>query len=190
MLYFIHNPTNNVVIRTNNPLIVQQHQSRGWLTATSFDGLLLEHPEWRPRPDRWSARCTKATNFVLRVCSSVLTKLTPALSFAPLYTPSGTAAVVSLLAAQDASAPAEPAGGALIGRPRNGGSAGNAPGTGGLDARNTAPIRWMTALECRWYRDQGLSVPGTGWHVCAEGRHTFKYRLLFGIWDLDEDFEL
>lgn len=46
--------------------------------------------------------------------------------------------------------------------------------------RNSAPIKWMTALERRWYRDQGLQIPQSAWTLCAEGERTFDYRLLFG----------
>jgi hypothetical protein len=45
MLCFIHHPSGNVVIRTNNPLIVLQYQKRGWLTAASLDESLLDHAE-------------------------------------------------------------------------------------------------------------------------------------------------
>ncbi|KAJ8107547.1 hypothetical protein OPT61_g8793 [Boeremia exigua] len=189
MLYLIHKPTGNVVIRTNNPLIVLHHQNSGWLTATSFDALLLEHPEWRPRPAAWRAWLAQATELVSRACGSVLASLSPTLALVASYTPSGTAAIASLLnagASLQGSAPAERAGAVPIGRSRNGGSAGNASGT---ESRNSDPIRWMTALECRWYREQGLREPESGWLVCRHGDLACRYRLLFGVWDLDEDSE-
>ncbi|KAH6614210.1 hypothetical protein C7974DRAFT_404701 [Boeremia exigua] len=193
MLYFIHNPSDNIIIRTNNPLIVLQHQKSGWLTATSLDELLSLHPEWQPKPDPWSARRQKATELVSRACGSVLASLSPTLAFAPSYTPSGAAAMVALLnegAPNDAPVPAERAGEAPIGGARNGSSSRSAPGIRpeGSD-RNSAPKRWMTALEYRWYRDQGLRTPETGWLVCNEGERPFRYRLLFGEWDLDESSE-
>jgi hypothetical protein len=82
---------------------------------------------------------------------------------------------------QAASASAGRAGAGPIGDTRNGGSFRNASGSESEGAmRNSAPIKWMTALERRWYRDQGLQIPQSAWTLCAEGERTFDYRLLFG----------
>jgi hypothetical protein len=51
MLYFLHRPSGNVVIRTSNAYIVLQYQRKGWLTATTLNEVIAEHPEWRdPAP--------------------------------------------------------------------------------------------------------------------------------------------
>lgn len=154
MLYYVHNPRGNIVIRTNNPLIAVQHQKSGWLTATSLDELLSEHPERQPSPSPPSA-WRKATELISRACGSVLASFSPTLALAQSYTPSGAAAMMSLLnnsegASRDGSAPAARVGAIAIGRLRNGGSSGNAPGTEPAGtAHNSAPLSWKTALECR-----------------------------------------
>jgi hypothetical protein len=135
MLYSIHHPSGNVVIRTYNPLIVLQYQKRGWLAAASLDELLLEHAEWRPSLDRRSAWRNEVTELVSRVCGSILASFSPTIALVSSRTPSGTAATVSLLAslnqdaAQAASAAAGRTGAGHIGDARNGGSFWNASGS-------------------------------------------------------------
>lgn len=160
MLYFIHHPSGNVVIRTNNLLIVLQRQKRGCLIAAWLDELLLEHQEWRSSPDLWCTWRDKATELVLCVCGSALASFSPTLTLVPSYTPSGTAGTMSLLnegAVRAASAPAERVGAVPIGRARDGGSFGNASGSESQGAvPNLALINWITALERKWYRHHGL----------------------------------
>jgi hypothetical protein len=185
MLYFIHHSSGNVVIRTNNPFIVLQHQRHGWLTATSLDEVLLEHPEWGSDLDPGRARHDAATKLVSRFCGSVLAKFSPTLALVPSYTPSGTVSTISLLsmgAAQDASVPAEGTGANPIGRVD---TSRNAPATKSVP--NTAPMKWMTAVERKWYRKRGLQMPETAWTICTEGDEAFDYRLMFGVWDVDEN---
>ncbi|KAF2031536.1 hypothetical protein EK21DRAFT_99691 [Setomelanomma holmii] len=72
MLYFIHHPVGNVVIRTNSPNIVLQYQIRGWLTTTSWGKVLHDHPEWRP-PRYHHANNTNdpTTSLPSRICKAL-----------------------------------------------------------------------------------------------------------------------
>ncbi|KAH7068777.1 hypothetical protein BKA63DRAFT_494239 [Paraphoma chrysanthemicola] len=164
MLYFIHHPAGNVVIRTNNPYIVLQHQVKGWMTTTSWEDVLQDHPEWRsPETAHPSDNTYQAKSLAARLCTALLSSLSPTLAAVPGHTPSGVQTTASLLATH------------------NPGHNENAC----EESSNTSPVHWRTAIERKWYHERGLGTPEGAWIVCAEDDEAFDYLLMNGVWDLD-----
>ncbi|KAH7089136.1 hypothetical protein FB567DRAFT_578852 [Paraphoma chrysanthemicola] len=164
MLYFIHHPAGNVVIRTNNPYIVLQHQGKGWMSTTSREDVVQDHPEWRSdEAAPTSENTNQAKSLASRLCTVLLGPLSPTLAIVSGYTPSGVQRTASLLAVQNPevieNACEEPS--------------------------NTSPVHWLTAIEQKWYHERGLRTPDGAWIVCSEGDEAFDYLLMSGVWDLD-----
>jgi hypothetical protein len=177
MLYYIHHPGGPVVIRTDNPYIVQHHQNLGWLPTTSFDEVLQDHPEWQQKAPQTTASPSKS--LTERFDSAVLGAMSATLAIVPSYTPSGTATTARLLASSTSPSP----------YPSNneGKHAPTEP------AANTLPIHWMTALTRDYYNIKKLTLHtpdgniARGWISCKLGPYPFSYRLASGIIDLPPD---
>jgi hypothetical protein len=165
MLYYIHHPAGNVVIRTTNPYIVLSYQSHGWLTTTSFTELLHDHPEWRENVQKTAPHEVDTHGVVARLRCTVFNSLS---AFIPSYTSAGTDVTAPLLAnsyppthSEEETAQARQL------------------------AINTGPIHYMTAVERSWYRERGHKTPTTAWIMCEKDEGMFDYRLENGVWDLD-----
>lgn len=162
-IYFIHHPSGNVVIRTDNAYIVLWHQLRGWLTTTSFADVLHDHPEWSPAVDAPLPPRPQSTLQRHRICDILAS---PLYSFLALYTGIRTESAISNTPSNDVS------------------------GEGSDDAplkSNSGPIHWMTALERGWYEERGHELPVAGWIRCAGSEEEFEYRLESGKWELKEE---
>jgi hypothetical protein len=160
MLYYIHHPAGNVVIRTTNPYIVLQYQPKGWLTTTSFEQVLHDHAEWRTDVQNTAAPHESERHSGPGIVSRFRSALC---RFLPTYTSAQTTPLLSTSTTTHA---------AKVTTGREGGD-------------NTGPIHWMTAVEREWYRERGYKTSATVWIVCEKDERMFDYRLESGVWDLD-----
>ncbi|KAF2829325.1 hypothetical protein CC86DRAFT_188153 [Ophiobolus disseminans] len=167
MLYFIHNPAGNIVIRTTNPYIILQYQHRGWITATSFSDVLAAHPEWRSPPPS-PTRGTPAKGFSATLFTTLFGRLSATLAFVPTYTAAGVASVAPLLARTHSSARSS-----------------QEEVENEEQPSNTSPLHFLTAVERKWYFERGYTTPRSAWVMCTEGDEVFDYRLEEGEWDVD-----
>lgn len=165
-IYYIHHPSGNVVIRTDNPYIVLWHQNKGWLTTTAFDEVLHDHHEWRPAVE--ASQLPRAPSILQRVCTVLIS---PLRSILALYAGS--------------SVEATPLGSSTSNPTSTSASA--SEGDSGLLDKNFGPIHWMTALERSWYCEHRHRIPLTGWITCSGSDGSFEYRLESGKWELSGD---
>jgi hypothetical protein len=172
MIYLIHHPAGNVVIRTTIPYIVLSYQSRGWLTTTSWTDLLSAHPEWRDSPRDSPAPTPRANaaqpRMFARVCAAILVSLDGTLAFAPMRRATRGATTARLIAAQDVDDDDE--------------------GEDKIEEEpisNAAPIHHLTAIPRTWYQQRGYRTPVSSWTLCTEGDEAFDYRLEDGVWELE-----
>jgi len=167
MLHFLHHPAGNIVIRTNNPYIVLQYQNKGWLSATSLDEVIAEHPEWQD----FAPSCTAtifdapAQSFAAILCSTLFSSLSATLALVPSYSPTGVLATAPLLAQ---SSPAD-----------------STSSQHAKSSANAGPLHWLTAVERKWWWRRGHSAPIGSWIMCMEGDEAFDYRLEDGMWELE-----
>jgi hypothetical protein len=167
MLYFLHHPAGNVVIRTNNPYIVLQYQHKGFLTTPSFDEVLAEHPEWRTKPTAPPTSAAPTKNFAAMLLGTLFGSLRATLAFVPSFSPAGVATIAPLLART--SSP----------------TASDKTQHEEEQPSNTGPIHWLTAVERKWYWERGFKAPVGSWVMCTEGDEVFDYRLEEGVWELE-----
>tara|TARA_R110002003_G_scaffold595_8_gene20769 strand:- start:4070 stop:4633 length:564 start_codon:yes stop_codon:yes gene_type:complete len=171
MLYFSHHPAGNVVIRTNNPYIVLQHQGNGWLTTTSWEEVLQDHPEWRsPEAPQVDCHAGPPKSLATLISKAFLGLLSPTITLVSTFTPSGGQTTSSLLALGSSSLDQEndETGKAHQKQPSNAG-----------------PVHWLTAIERKWYYERGLTTPVGAWIMCTEGDEAFDYLLITGVCELD-----
>jgi hypothetical protein len=174
MLYYIHHPGGPVVIRTDNPYIVQHHQNLGWLTTTSFEEVLQDHPEWQQKAPQTTA--SPSNSLVERFGAAVLGAMSATLAIISSYTPSGTSTTAPLLTPNSS--------------PRAHEGENEQPPT--EPAANSLPIHWKTALTRDYYNvKKTIHTPNgniaRGWIPCELGPYPFSYRLASGIIDLPPD---
>jgi hypothetical protein len=163
------------VIRTTNPHIVLDYQSKGWFTTTSWDEVLEKHPEWRPEPLATTTGHAdkKTTTTVTRVCAALLRSMSASLAFLPVHTPTSVLSTTSLVAT--------PSSDALVQHDEDE----EEYRVGKQQCSNSGAVHWLTAVEQKWYWEHGLSTPTNVWTTCTKGDEVFDYRLEDGVWELD-----